>query len=165
MSGKRSLSYTILCFRNGASVKMKKFLCMMALSVASGLLFCGCATSAEHPPVKRGELAGTYWKPVDSPRCTYIEFTVDGRMVGNTGCNRFFGPVAYARGKRIRLGPLAATRNPRAPAAEQKYEERFFSRIEETRGYVFDGDRLTFYNEARQPVMKLFRLTPRIRRP
>lgn len=165
MSDKRPLFYTILCFRNGASVKMKKFLCMAALSVASGLIFSGCATPETRPPARDGELAGTYWKPVDSPRFTYIEFTGDGRMVGNTGCNRFFGPVAYAKGKRIRLGPLAATRNTRVAPPEQKYEERFFAQIEETRGYVLDGDTLTLYNEARQPVMKLYRLTPRVKRP
>lgn len=159
------LSYTILCFRNGASVKTKNFLGMLLLSVVSGVFFSGCAAPEKRPPVRDGELAGTYWKPVDSPRYTYIEFTGDGRMVGNTGCNRFFGPVVYAKGKRIRLGPLAATRNRNIPAPERKYEERFFSQIEETRGYVLDGDTLTFYSEARQPVMKLFRLTPKVERP
>ena len=158
------LSYTILCFRNGASVKTKNFWGMLLLSVASGLFFSGCAAPEKRPAARDGELAGTYWKPIDSPRYTYIEFTGDGRMVGNTGCNRFFGPVVYAKRKRIRLGPLAATRSAR-PMPEQKYEERFFSQIEETRGYVLDGDALTFYNEARQPVMKLFRLRPRVRRP
>ena len=68
---------------------------------------------------------------------------------------RFFGPVVYAEGKRIRLGPLAATR---IPGPERKYEEKFYARIEETRGYVFEDDKLTLYNEEREPVMVLARI-------
>ena len=146
-------------------MNMKNFLCMMILSAACGVFFSGCAAPEKRPAARSGELAGSYWKPLGSPRFTYIEFTDDGRMVGNTGCNRFFGPVAYARGKRIKLGPLAATRNPRSAPAELKYEERFFAQIEDTRGYVLDGDSLTFYNEVRQPVMKLSRLKPQVNRP
>lgn len=142
---------------------MKKFskLAAAAAAAAFAALLAGCA-SAEKRPQKDGELAGTYWKPEGSPRFAYIEFTGDGRMVGNAGINRFFGPVVYAKGKRIRLGPLAATRNS---GPENKYEELFFSRIDETRGYVLDGDILTLYNEDRKPVMKLFQLKVRRTRP
>ena len=141
---------------------MKKFLFMMVLTAASVLFFSGCAAPEKRPHPGNGELAGTFWQPVKSPVPAYIEFTGDGRMVGGIGKDRFFGPVAYAKGKRIRLGPLAATRNP---GAEHKITEAFTNRIEETRGYVLDGDTLTFYNEERKPVMKLLRLTPRGVRP
>ena len=140
---------------------MKKFLDMAVFAAVFLSLPAGCA-APEKRPARDGELAGTYWKPEKSPQFTYIEFTGDGRMVGNSGCNRFFGPVVYAKGKRIRLGPLAATRNS---GPENKYEELFFARIEETRGYVLDGGTLTFYNEARQPVMKLYQLKPRAAKP
>lgn len=141
---------------------MKNFLLMTALSALTVMFVTGCGTPTGGAPKPKGELAGSFWKPVDSPRNTYIEFTDDGRMVGNTGCNRFFGPVAYARGKRIRLGPLALTRNE---GPERKYEERFISGIDDTRGYVLDGDTLTLYNEERQPLMRMIRLKPQIGKP
>ena len=140
---------------------MKNFFNTAVLMAALASLLAGCA-APEKRPAKNGELAGTYWKPEKSPQFAYIEFTDDGRMVGNSGCNRFFGPVVYARGKRIRLGPLAATRNT---GPENRYEEHFFAHIEETRGYVLDGDTLTLYNEDRQPVMKLFQLKPHTAKP
>ena len=147
---------TIAVFRQGASVNTKKISSVLAI-LAVLLSVCGGCRSARPEKPRDGELAGTFWKPVGSPQFAYIEFIGDGRMVGSTGGNRFFGPVAYAKGKRLRLGPLAATR---IPGADRKFEESFFARIEETRGYVLDGDKLTLYNEERQPVMELYRLKP-----
>ena len=139
----------------------KKFLSVSAAFAALALVSGGC--KSEPPPAPRdGELAGSFWKPAGSPQYSYIEFIGDGRVVGSTGHNRFFGPVAYAKGKRIRLGPLAATR---IPGAGKKYEDEFFARIDETRGYVLDGDKLTLYNEERQPVMELVRLKPQRSQP
>ena len=129
---------------------MKKF-SSAAASLAALLIAGGCA--ALPPAPKGGELSGTLWKPNASPRLAYVEFTDDDRMVGCAGTNRFFGPVSYAKGKRIRLGPLAATRMPPGPNA--KYEEQFFSAMENTRGYVLEDDKLTFYSEERQPLMVL----------
>ena len=125
-----------------------------AATLAALLLICGCA--APPPAPKGGELAGSLWKPSGSPRLAYVEFTEDGRMVGCAGTNRFFGPVSYAKGKRIRLGPLAMTRTP--PGSNAKYEELFFSAMENTRGYVLEDDKLTFYSEERQPLMVLLPL-------
>ena len=41
------------------------------------------------------------------------------------------------------------------PGQNAKYEKYFFSAVEETRGYVPEDDKLTFYNEERQPLMVL----------
>ena len=143
---------------------MKNFSSIAAFAAVLSVL-CGCAAPEKSAPPRDGELAGTFWRPANSLQYTYIEFTGDGRMVGNTGCNRFFGPVAYAKGKRIRLGPLAITRALRMTETERNYEEQFLSRLEATRGYVLDGDVLMLYNEERQPVMKLLQLKPREERP
>lgn len=153
---------TIAFFRQGASVKSKKFFPVLAAAVALLLVSGGCQSAPKPPPPRDGELAGTFWHPVGMPRFAYLEFIGDGRMVGSTGRNRFFGPVAYAAGKRLRLGPLAYTR---IPGPDRKLEDRFFAGIEETRGYVLDGDKLTLYNEERQPVMELVQLKPRRRQP
>lgn len=124
-------------------------LCAVLLSAAAG-----CSAPAA-PRRTGGELAGTLWKPVDSPSRVYVEFTSDDRVVGCSGVNRFFGPVSYAKGKRLRLGPLAATR---MGGQFLKYEENFFAQMEDTRGYVLEDDKLTLYNEARKPVMVLLPL-------
>jgi len=142
---------------------MKKFP-SIAASAAALLLAAGCAAPGKNTAPQKGELAGSYWRPVNPMYYTYIEFTDDGRMIGNTGRNHFFGPVAYAKGKRIRLGPLAATRS-RLTKAERLYEEQFISRLETARGYVLDGDTLTLYDEERQPVMRLIRLKPQVKNP
>lgn len=136
---------------------MKNF-SFIATFAAALLAFSGCAAPEKSAAAPDGELAGTYWQPVKSPVPAYIEFTGDGRMVGGIGRDRFFGPVAYAKGKRLRLGPIAATRNP---GAEHKITEFFVARVEATRGYVLDNGTLTFYNEDRQPVMRLVQLKPR----
>ena len=143
---------------------MKKIPFIVTFAAAL-LVLGGCAAPEKSAPPRDGELAGTFWRPVNALKYTYIEFTGDGRMVGNTGCNRFFGPVAYAKGKRIRLGPLATTRALRLTETERKYEEEFISRLKATRGYVLDDDTLTLYNEERQPVMKLLQLKPQRKQP
>ena len=137
---------------------MKKFL----FAAAALLLFSGCTAPAKRAARRDGELAESIWRPVKSPVPAYIEFTGDGRMVGGIGRDRFFGPVAYAKGKRLRLGPVAASRNP---GAQHRITELFVARLEKTRGYVLDGDTLTFYSEERQPVMRLMRLKPQRPRP
>ena len=143
-------------------VSKMKFFRFAIVSAAVLLFSAGCSTPDKPAAPRDGELAGSFWQPVKSPVPAYIEFTGDGRMVGGIGKDRFFGPVAYAEGKRLRLGPVAATR---APGAEHKITELFVSRLEDTRGYVLDGDTLTLYNEERRPVMKLLRLHPRTARP
>lgn len=131
---------------------MKNFLFVVPLFAL--FLNAGCAAPrSDGRP--RGELAGTLWRPAESPRTAYLEFTDDGRLVGCAGTNRFFGPVSYAKGKRLRLGPLAATR---VSGPYAKYEARFFSVMEDTRGYVLEKDKLTLYNEARQPLIVLMPL-------
>ena len=140
---------------------MKKFLSVVSASAAALALWIGgCAGSSGAARIG-GELSDTVWKPEGSPRMTYVEFTSDNRVVGCAGVNRFFGPVSYEKGKRIRIGPLASTR---MSGPDAKYEARFFSGIEETRGYVLEEDKLTLYNEERQPVMVLIPLKKQVRR-
>jgi putative lipoprotein len=61
-------------------------------------------------------LQGTTWwvediagKGVIDRSHTTIEYTEDGKLVGDTGCNRYFGSYELA-GKTIKIGPLAGTR-------------------------------------------------------
>ena len=136
----------------------------LTLSAAALFALAGCAAPERPSPPPDGELAGTFWRPSHALKTTYIEFPGDGRVLGSSGRNRFFGPVAYAAGKRLRLGPLATTREP-GSETERQYEKEFFARLEATRGYVLDGDTLMLYNEEREPVMKLLRLKVQLKKP
>ena len=123
-------------------------------AVAAALILCvtGCTTAEKSEANAPGELAGSVWKPVGAPKTAFIEFTSDNRVVGCSGLNRFFGPVSYARGKRIRLGPLAATK---MVGPNLQYEDEFFAKLDAVRGYVLDNDTLTLYSEERQPLLEL----------
>jgi len=76
-------------------------------------------------------LTGTSWwvediagKGVIDMSHTTIEFTDDGRVVGDTGCNRYFGSVEIAESG-VSFGPLAGTRKMCAPALMDQ-EQAFF---------------------------------------
>ncbi len=60
---------------------------------------------------------------------TTIEFTDDDRIVGDTGCNRYFGSVELAQGS-IKVGILAGTRMACVPALMDQ-ERSFYQAINE----------------------------------
>jgi putative lipoprotein len=76
-------------------------------------------------------LAGTSWwvedisgRGVIDMTHTTIEFDADGRVSGDTGCNRYFGSVEFT-GPEISFGPLAGTRKACA-ASLMDQEMNFF---------------------------------------
>jgi len=76
-------------------------------------------------------LGGTSWwvediagKGVIDMSHTTLEFTDDGRVVGDAGCNRYFGSVEIAESSMV-FGPLAGTRKMCAPALMDQ-EQAFF---------------------------------------
>ena len=80
---------------------------------------------------KMESLQGTSWwvediaaKGVVDRSQTTIEFTSDGRIVGSTGCNRYFGSVEFD-GSSMTMGPLAGTRKA-CPDALMDQENKFF---------------------------------------
>ena len=133
---------------------MKKFsreIAVSAVAVLAGLLL-GCAAAPAGKPPYPCELAGSVWVPAVPRKGAYLEFTADRRAVGSTGPNRYFAPVKCAPGKRIRVSPVAYTK---LRGELDEWEMRFFQALDDTRGYVFDGDKLTLYSEERQPLLEL----------
>jgi heat shock protein HslJ len=59
---------------------------------------------------------------------TTIEFGADGKLAGDTGCNRYFGSYEIL-GKTITVGPLAGTRKACA-ASLMDQESKFFQAME-----------------------------------
>ena len=135
---------------------MRKFLREIAAAALTAVCF-GCVGTPPKPEPKPNELAGSVWHPAEPRQGAYIEFTPDGRAVGSSGKNRFFAPVSFAAGKRIRIAPVAYTMvNGRL----DEWEIRFFQALDNTRGYVFDGDTLSLYSEERLKLLEFKMLLP-----
>ena len=137
---------------------MKNFLREIAVfGFSAALAVCaGCAGKPENTPYPC-ELAGSVWRPSDFRPGAYIEFTPDFRAVGSSGKNRFFSPVKCAPGKRILVSPVAYTMRD---GQLDEWEKSFFSALDNTRGYVFDGGKLTFYSEERQKLAEFLMMRP-----
>ena len=125
-------------------------------AVAAAFAVCvGCAGKPENGPYPC-ELAGSVWRPADFRRGAYLEFTPDFRAVGSSGRNRFFSPVSCAPGKRMRL-TVAYTMNG---GELDEWEKKFFAALNDTRGYVFDDDKLTLYSEERKKLVEFRMMRP-----
>ncbi len=104
-----------------------------------GFLLLASACTAGHntnPLNKSQSLKATAWsvddiagKGVVDMSHTTIEFTDDGRIAGDTGCNRYFGGVELAEGT-IKVGILAGTRKACIPALMDQ-ERSFYQAIDE----------------------------------
>ncbi len=93
-------------------------------------LLAGCATSSgTRGPV--ADLAGSHWtvvsidgkSPARSDDALTVEFGVDGRISGNSGCNTYSGP--YIRDEStLRIGELMSTRRACTDSDRQSQETR-----------------------------------------
>lgn len=129
---------------------------VMAKAAAVGLLAVqlgGCALMRDSE-VKSPLLVGP-WRiedvngaGVDGARLT-IEFGVDGRVAGVSGCNRFTGPYE-AKGKdKVRIGPLATTRKM-CPEALMDIEAKTLAALSAARRYQKDETSAVILSGAEQ---------------
>jgi len=90
-------------------------------------------------------LQGVEWKivslagkptPADAPAS--LAFLLDGKLAGNTGCNRFFGTYTLT-GEGLDVGQLGSTRMACAPD-RMEFESRFTQSLMSVRGFTFDAD-------------------------
>ena len=113
--------------------KLPQILLLFGLSVAGS----SCVADKYANPINEDQsLKGTAWsvediagKGVVDMSHTTIEFTDDGRIAGDTGCNRYFGSVELAEGT-IKVGILAGTRKACIPALMDQ-ERSFYQAIDE----------------------------------
>lgn len=86
-------------------------------------------------------LAGSEWgmEGEDKP---FIQFGANGRVSGNSGCNRFTGAYEVAEDGSIKIGPLAATRMA-CPEPEMALEAKFLADLDSVRRFERDGTRLS----------------------
>ena len=143
----------------------KKISCRAALvATLAAAMASGCSTTAAG---SRPELAGTSWLAEDIAAQgvidnlqTTLSFESENRVVGNAGCNRYFGSVLIDADK-LEFGPLGSTMMA-CPEAVMNQEQRFLAALESSRGYRLDNQTglLYFTDQAGQDVLRFSRLEP-----
>lgn len=139
----------------------------------AGLCFVLCliaACAARQPtmtrkPVEAQNLIGSEWLAediggagvVDRSHST-LRFAAAGKVDGDTGCNRFMGPLA-GEGSDVRLGPLATTRRACAPALMDQ-ERRYLVALAQGVAFELDGTQLLLLDDGRQALVRYSRLDP-----
>ncbi|MBX3025831.1 META domain-containing protein [bacterium] len=137
-----------------------------ALAVA----LAACATRPPAPatrPVSAHDLLGTEWLAEDVGGAGVAEgshstlrFAAATQVDGDTGCNRFSGPLTED-GAGIRIGPLATTRRACAPALMDQ-ERRYLAALARATGWQRENDRLILLDDARQPVVRYSQVEPHL---
>ncbi|MCB0070221.1 MAG: META domain-containing protein [Caldilineaceae bacterium] len=113
-------------------------------------------------------LAGTRWEVVQfnngsgittllaETRIT-VEFSADGQVTGNAGCNNYFGPY-QASGTNITIQPPAATSQACAePEGVMEQEAQFLSALPTAATFRLDGDSLELRTAGDQIAVMLTR--------
>jgi len=97
--------------------------------LALALVMAGCATTSE-PAGPTPQLAGTRWfvTQIDGKRPLndvplMADFTSEGRISGDSGCNNFSGPYVQM-GSTVEIGELLSTRRACVDSAVQRQETR-----------------------------------------
>ncbi len=129
------------------------------LALAGLLAGAGCATSG----AGEAPLEGTAWVArdigdaamIEGVRST-LEFGAEGRVFGDTACNRYNGSLERDEDGRVSFGAIASTRRACRPAVMDQ-EQRFLEALGRTRRIERDGDWLRLRGEGGEV---LARLTP-----
>ena len=108
---------------------------LLLLTALILLAIAGVARSTgETTAMAEFDLVGTHWWVEDiggggviDASHTTIGFVGEGRVAGDTGCNRYTGAFEVD-GQSLRFGPLAGTRRACAPALMDQ-ESRFYQAI------------------------------------
>jgi heat shock protein HslJ len=131
------------------------------------LLFAACRTpspaaQATGPSTSSSTLAGTAWLVEDIDGRGVVErgratmtFETAERVVGSTGCNRYFAPATLA-GSTLRFGSGGSTRMA-CPPAVMDQERRFLEALASIRAYQLDGATLQLLDERGRVVVRLAR--------
>lgn len=142
------------------AVTVISLLLMMSISACTA----GPADTDSTPMNKEQSLTGTAWwvediggKGIIDRSHTTIEFTDDGKVAGDTGCNRYFGSVEIVA-MDIKFGPLAGTRKA-CGVALMDQENRFFQAMGEVRRWgIVETDLLHLRDEAGISLLRASRI-------
>ena len=134
------------------------------------LAACAAHEPAREPvmtsrPVEVQNLIGSEWLAedidgggvVDNSHST-LHFAAADHVDGDTGCNRFMGPLAVD-GQNLRIGPLATTRRACAPALLDQ-ERRYLVALARGSGLRLDGALLVLLDESQRPLVRYSQVEP-----
>lgn len=131
---------------------MTKVWVRIALLLVASIVMSDCF--AEPPVTKKSErsslhwsgLEGTAWQVEDIDSSGIIDrsmitmgFAAGGRIVGSTGCNRYFGTVTVSEGL-MSLHGIGSTRRA-CPPALMSQEQRFLAALSDAARFANDNDR------------------------
>ena len=119
------------------------------------------------PPLRVDDLVGSEWLAetiaggavVAGSRST-LHFVSIAQVDGDTGCNRFAGPVTLENGN-LRIGPLATTRRACAPALMDQ-ERRYLVSIAQGVALRRDGDLLVLLDDRQHPLVRYSQVDPHV---
>jgi heat shock protein HslJ len=127
---------------------------MTYVTAALVLVLAGCAT----PPGSPGsgfttpELAGTRWvitsidgREPSGPALT-ADFSNDGRVSGDAGCNSYSGPYIQ-NGRTVQFGELLSTRRACVDESRQRQETRLLNILQGSTTLQLSRSRLTVRSE------------------
>lgn len=87
--------------------------------------------------------------PIEDKEVTLSIDTKEGRISGNSGCNRFMGPFRFEESGRLAIGPFAGTLMA-CPRIDERFERLFRETLEAVDAFSFENGVLTFRdNETR----------------
>jgi putative lipoprotein len=107
-------------------------------------------------PAVAADLAGSQWRPIAIGTAAwtageaFVRFEGEGRLVGRSGCNGFFGSYRLA-GDVIEIGPLASTRKA-CPEPAMRDETALLEALAAARGFARDGIQLSLTDQAGEPT-------------
>lgn len=148
---------------------------LFTLVLAAGLSSCahtggtssaGGAGSASGATEPAAGLSGVTWRFYDMGNDTLTDATKtelridpDGKVSGNTGCNRFSGTAAIV-GTSLTFAPLATTRMACDPPL-MKQESAILAALQSVKSFALVGsDRLNLLDAGGQPVVRLVSAKP-----
>ena len=108
-------------------------------------------------------LKETYWKLVEINGKAFkstsetrephlILKTEDNRIIGHSGCNRYFGTYAQQENQRLSFGNIGSTKM--ACLDDDNIEFRFFDVLGRTDSYTIKGDTLSLHRARMTPLAK-----------
>lgn len=91
--------------------------------------------------------------PVDDESEMFVQFEVDGRLVGNGGCNRFFATYGLD-GNKIKVHPISLTRKA-CPEPLMSFETSFVEALQIATVIVGGDTQIAFRDDRGQPTVRL----------
>ncbi len=121
------------------------------------LVLAGCTKAVTEVRKSRPltTLEGSEWGPLTpGPAEQFVAFKTGGEIVGNGGCNNFFGQYTQD-GPKLTIGALASTKKMCATGMED--EAAFMKNLQDTRRAEATHKSLTLYGAEDNILMELKR--------